>query len=156
MKISEMTEDKRNALEVAIKERAAKNGFDPESYWARYCKVWEDGHKLKVSEYQQLIIDEMHRRGWEKPAQLDYEAHLVYKEEDHVVDGADCWSEFVVNYGNSEGIYIDWGLNWYDEDGKLHTKKIGAFKTLGDNLDAAEQMGLLAGRLTWLSREIYW
>lgn len=141
-------------LEAAFKERAAKKGFDADAYWSRYRHVWENGHKLKVSEYQQLILNEMHRRGWEKPARLDYEAGLIYKDNDHIIDGSDCWSEFVMNYGNSEGIYIDWGLNWYDKDGKLHTEKIGAFKTLGDNLAAAEQMGLLAARLTWLSREL--
>lgn len=156
MKISEMNETERKAIEVAIKAQAEKSGFDPDGAWARYCKAKECEFQMKLSEYMRDIIDEMHRRGWEKPANLDYEAHPVTNYNDRVVDVTDGWCEFLVNYGTSEGIYLDWCWREWDVRKNDYAEiKLPCFKTLDTDLNAAEQMGLLAGRLTWLSRKIY-
>ncbi len=156
MKIEEMKEEDRARLEAAVKGAASRKGFDPDGYWRRYVRQSGKDHKLKVSEYQKLILDEMHRRGWDVPACLDYEASPVSKEKDRIIDGWESYSEFKVIYGSNEGIYIDWVLvspNG-DREGGKRREYLSCFKTQGTSLTYAEEMGLLAGRLTWLAREI--
>lgn len=64
-----------------------------------------------------------------------------------------CSYEFdllpVVNFGGSEGIYVDCGLQGkFDESGRDHLR-IGTMKTLSTDLDACKTMGELCGILMY-------
>lgn len=62
----------------------------------------------------------------------------------------------IVNYGGSEGIYLDCFLEGsFDEndlDNDMETIRCGTFKTLGDSIRDARIMGELAGALTYYAR----
>lgn len=151
------TDEQQKKMEAYIREKAAKHGFDPDIYLAHYRRRQEKGCKIMLSQWMKEFMDEVHRRGWAKGIGLDYEAGVrpLYGD-DREVDCWDCWFEFVPNFGGSEGIYVDWNLRYYDEkSGNVMREYLSAFKTLDEDLPAMERMGLLAGRLTWLGRNLY-
>ena len=71
----------------------------------------------------------------------------------------DCEFDFkaVVNFGGSEGIYIDCYIEGrFDEKkpvGSCSRLSCGTFKTLGEDLESMQIMGELAGTLIFYARE---
>lgn len=89
-----------------------------------------------------------------------------FAEVDPILDYADAWFEecelsnyefdalFCVNFGGSEGIYIDAYIRGvFDESGKSGIKRIGTIKTLRDDLEGMELMGKACGTLTYFARQ---
>lgn len=74
-------------------------------------------------------------------------------EESNVHELTDCRFDFyaVVNFGGSEGIYIDCFISGYYDEKVNKSMKLpcGTFKTLRDDLEAMKIMGELAGALTY-------
>lgn len=151
------TDEQQKKLEAYIREKASKHGFDPDIYIGYYKRRQEKGCKIMLSQWMKEFMDEVHRRGWTENIGLDYEGGTrPVCSEDREVDCWDCWFEFFPNFGASEGIYVDWTLRYYDEaSGKVVSEYLSAFKTLDEDLSGMERMGLLAGRLTWLGRNLY-
>lgn len=60
----------------------------------------------------------------------------------------------VVNFGGSEGIYIDCYISGeFDNTGKSKRLSCGTYKTLSDDLEAMQIMGELAGSLTYYNNK---
>jgi hypothetical protein len=53
-----------------------------------------------------------------------------------------------VDYGGSEGIYLDVHLNYTDENGKYQSKSFATGKTLDESDDALDRMYLIASAVT--------
>ena len=151
------TDEKQKTVEDYIRENAVKHGFDPDIYIGYYKRRQEKGCKVMLSQWMKEFMDEVHRRGWTENIGLDYEGGTrPVASEDREVGCWDCWFEFIPNFGGSEGIYVDWNLRYYDPATvKIVREYITAFKTLDEDLSGMERMGLLAGRLTWLGRNLY-
>lgn len=49
-----------------------------------------------------------------------------------------------VDFGGSEGIYLDINIHWYDEDGKEHIRNFATGKTLGESAEDMNRMHLIA------------
>jgi hypothetical protein len=61
---------------------------------------------------------------------------------------------FIVNYGGSEGIYIDAHIaGFFDESKKRKRLKLGTIKTLKIDLNAMKIMGEACGILTHFAKE---
>lgn len=153
----ECTPEKQKEIEGWVRERAEKNGFDPDQFWAWWLKTRDPKAKPKMGELMQFVLDESKRRGWLDECNLDYEAHAPDRKDDFPVPGGYCYNgdfRFTPNYGSNEGIYLDWHFRTLN-DGEWQYKYLGAFKTLGESFESAEKMGRLAGRLEWLTRFIY-
>ena len=108
MVMQELTDEQKQKLQAAIKERFAKNGFDPEDMWAWYERI-HNGTPVTLRELQQKILGEAKRRGWLAEANLDYEPQPVEKKGDIPLSPDYDWDIKVwVDFGGSEGIYLDW------------------------------------------------
>ena len=102
------TEEQKQKLQAAIKERFAKKGFDPEAMWAWYERI-HNGNPVTLRELQQKILGEAKRRGWLDEALLDYEPQPVEKKGDIPLSPDYDWDiKAWVGFGGSEGIYLDW------------------------------------------------
>ncbi len=158
----------KDEIEKLVKDRAVRLGFAPDQEWAWHQKVTAEGYKPSLKDHMNYILDEARRRGWLSeetlgPAALDYEAHypLWADEISFPKRNAECyWEDFFTPvFGSSEGIYLDWdGINYEDSVGveKEHKRqRVSCFKTLDTSLEAMERIGQLAGRLTWLSHNVY-
>lgn len=53
-----------------------------------------------------------------------------------------------ISPGGSEGIYLDWGLQY-----KSETIRLGTFKTLYENVNGYIAMGQISGLLVWASNQ---
>lgn len=151
------TEERFQALKESTFKVAKRKGFLPLFMWDRTLDCLMKGPRPieSVGERMEVILAEMERRGWDKEAELEYPSSIIRKEEDFPTP-EDAEDRFVVTYGGSEGIYIDWELVWYDTETLERTiKHIGHFKSCDGGIATAESMGILAGRLTWLSHELY-
>ena len=102
------TEEQKQKLQAAIKERFAKKGFDPEEMWAWYERI-HNGTPVTLRELQQKILGQANRRGWLDEARLDYEPQPVEKKGDIPLSTDYDWDiKAWVDFGGSEGIYLDW------------------------------------------------
>ena len=102
------TEEQKQKMQAAIKERFAKKGFDSEEMWAWYERI-HDGTPVTLRELQQKILGEAKRRGWLAEANLDYEPQPVEKKGDIPLSSDYDWDiKAWVDFGGSEGIYLDW------------------------------------------------
>lgn len=177
MVMQELTDEQKQKLQAAIKERFAKKGFDPEEMWAWYERI-HNGTPVTLRELQQKILGEANRRGWLAEANLDYEPRPVREAEDIPLEPDGDWEITAwPNFGGSEGIYLDWEYKGRYRDGLprmpdaygLHVKRIDpdapdkghiityrlpCGKTLDEDLGGMERMSLLCGRILWLVREI--
>ena len=97
------------------------------------------------------VMDLVKQNGcYEKAEQImDY----FLPEEMKVQEITDCRFDFcaIVNFGASEGIYIDCFISGYYDTNINKSMKLpcGTFKTLRDDLEAMQIMGELAGALTY-------
>lgn len=108
MVMQELTDEHKQKLQAAIKERFARNGFDSEEMWAWYERI-HNGTPVTLRELQQKILGEANRRGWLAEARLDYEPQPVEKKGDIPLSTDYDWDiKAWVDFGGSEGIYLDW------------------------------------------------
>jgi hypothetical protein len=180
MVMEELTDEQKQRLQAAIKERFAAKGFVPVEMWAWYERV-HNGTPVTVREMQTKVLGEARRRGWLAEANLDYEPAPVGEHEDFPLPKDGDWDITAwPNFGGSEGIYIDfvlkgryrgediprfpdaYGLNVdaIDRDDRSKgvdiTYRLHCGKTLDEDLAGMERMALLTGRLLWLVRAIPW
>lgn len=178
MLMQELTDEQKQKLQAAIKERFAKKGFDPEEMWAWHERI-HNGTPVTLRELQQKILGEANRRGWLAEARLDYEPRPVSEKDDIPLEPDGDWEITAwPNFGGSEGIYLDWEYEGRYRDGKTRcpssaygfycdridrddpskgyrvTYRLHCGKTLDEDLGGMERMSLLCGRILWLVRAI--
>lgn len=178
MVIAALTEEQKQKLQAAIKERYAKKGFDHEEMWAWHERI-HNGTPVTLREFLMKILGEAKRRGWLDEARLDYEPQPVEKKGDIPLAPDYDWQITAwPNFGGSEGVYLDWKYEGRYRDGKTRipakacgltcdricrddpgrgyivTYRLHCGKTLDEDLGGMERMSLLCGRILWLVREI--
>lgn len=145
------TDEQKAAIEQRVREKAVRDGIDPDARWAWFLRIQED-KPVTLRDMLRYMVEEAKRQGWYEGCDLDYEAGWVH--EDCVVD-ADIVHRFVPNFGASEGIYLDWEYQAYNpKTRQRETHSVTCWKTLATTARAMEAMGRLGGRLTYLANTI--
>ena len=142
------TKEQKAAIEKRVRERATRDGVDPEERWKWYLRCQED-EPVMASDMVKYITEEAKRQGWYEDCALDYEADEPF--EDFPVK-EEMQHIFYPNFGGSEGIYLDWKCIECGGERKRHS--VSCWKTLETSAKAMEAMGRLGGRLTYLANTI--
>ena len=108
---------------------------------------------MKATELFSIIKGQLEKDGL-MPDIIDYaNASTGTYDEDYVLDTTELDIDSKLDYGGSEGIYLDLYILFTQEDGERVRQRFGVIKTLRDDREAMQAMGKLYGDFVYTVRE---